>query len=66
MRRRKFIAGVGGAVSWTVVSRAQPPALPEIGFLNGHGAHVGPIVASLLKGLNTSVSALVQRHDRPR
>jgi putative ABC transport system substrate-binding protein len=33
MKRREFIVGLGGAVTWPVVARAQQP-MPVIGFLN--------------------------------
>jgi putative ABC transport system substrate-binding protein len=53
MRRRTLIAGLGSAVAWPLLTRAQQPAQPVIGFLHSGSPEVTPsLVAGFRKGLS--------------
>jgi putative tryptophan/tyrosine transport system substrate-binding protein len=53
VRRREFIAGLGGAAAWPLVARAQQPAMPPvIGYLDtASPAEVRPYLTAFLRGL---------------
>jgi putative ABC transport system substrate-binding protein len=76
MRRREFIALVGGAATWPLAAQAQQPAMPRIGFLSTASAEsIAPFVEGFRRGLGavgfTEGSNIVveyrwadNRHDR--
>jgi putative ABC transport system substrate-binding protein len=51
VRRRQFITLIGGAAALPLVARAQQPALPIIGFVDG-GSFYAPWSNAFRKGLN--------------
>ena len=55
MRRREFIAGLGGAAAWPVVARAQQPKkIPKIGVLwhAGNEKEIAVGLGAFRTGLN--------------
>jgi putative ABC transport system substrate-binding protein len=53
MRRREFLAALGGAAAWPLVSQAQQPRMPVLGFLGSASeADYKTTTAALRRGLN--------------
>jgi len=53
MRRREFLAGLGGAIAWPLVAHGQPPKGPLVGFLGGGSPE---LFAEQLKKLRLGLS----------
>jgi putative ABC transport system substrate-binding protein len=53
LRRREFIAGLGGAAAWPIAAGAQQQALPVVGYLGNASAEAtAHLVAAFRKGLS--------------
>src|ERR1700757_2154726 len=51
LRRREFLAALGGAAAWPLSVRAQQSAIPVIGFLSSASISV-PVPLAFRKGLS--------------
>jgi putative ABC transport system substrate-binding protein len=62
LRRREFIAGLGGAAAWPLAAPAQQrPAMPVIGYLSGRTADSD---ASMLVSVSRRISHIDYRSRR--
>jgi putative ABC transport system substrate-binding protein len=53
IRRREFIAGLGGTAAWPVVARAQQPTMPVVGWLSGRNSETDAhLLPAFRQGLN--------------
>ena len=68
LRRREFIAGLGGAAAWPLAARAQQAKVPVVGFLDFNAARQNSLLmdairaglaeAGFIEGRNLSIEYL--------
>jgi hypothetical protein len=75
MRRRTFIAALGGAAAWPLLAHAEQPALPVIGFLHSEfdtlpvrqrGFRQGLKDTGFVEGENLAVDSLPENVPKPQ
>jgi ABC-type uncharacterized transport system substrate-binding protein len=51
VKRREFIAAIGGAATWPIAARAQQPTMPAVGFLHSATSTSAHLIAAFRQGL---------------
>jgi putative ABC transport system substrate-binding protein len=65
MKRRAFIAILGGVTAWPLAARAQQPAMPVIGLLSGNAAASPNMTTDLLPAIRQGLReiGLIEGHN---
>ena len=59
MRRRAFIAALGGGAAWPLVARAQQRTMPVVGFLGPGSPALSDVVGAVRQGLRAAAARVV-------